>query len=289
MRQYHARMQKVLDYIDRHLDGDLSVETLSGVAAFSKYHFHRQFSGLFGISVHRYVQLARLKQASLRIAFREDQPITQIALDSGYEGPEAFSRAFKQRLGQTPGEFRKQPQWLPWCSAMEAVSNVRSTQMSADFSLDQVRIVDFPATRVAVLEHRGDPALLGDALRRFISWRKQVGLSPDRSATFNILHSDPETTAPEDYRIELCAATESPVHPNDAGVVEGLIPAGQCAELRLAGGCENLKQAVSFLYSEWLPLSGRQLRDTPVFVQRLNFSPDVPPSDQVILILLPLQ
>jgi AraC family transcriptional regulator len=289
-RHYHARMQKVLDHIDRHLDGDLSIETLSGVAAFSKYHFHRQFFELFGICVHRYVQLVRLKHASLCIAFREDYPITQIALNCGYEGPEAFSRAFKQRLGQTPTGFRKQPQWIPWRSALEPIDKTRKMHMKMKLSTDQVRIVDFPATRVAILEHRGDPALFGDTVKRFIAWRKLTGLTPDRSATFSILHTDPEITAPEDYRHQLCAAMESPVAENEAGVFEGLIPAGRCAELRVDGYYgKNLKPAFSFLYSEWLPGSGEQLRDFPIFVQRLNFSPEIPPDEKATLIFLPLR
>jgi AraC-like DNA-binding protein len=60
-------MRRGLDYIDRHLDGDLDLETVSGVAAFSKFHFHRQFTATFGLSVHRYVQLARMKRASHRL------------------------------------------------------------------------------------------------------------------------------------------------------------------------------------------------------------------------------
>ncbi len=48
---YDSRFRKVLEYIDSHLDDDLSVDHLSNVAAFSKYHFHRQLSELFGISV----------------------------------------------------------------------------------------------------------------------------------------------------------------------------------------------------------------------------------------------
>src|SRR3982074_2918465 len=43
LENYHGRMQRVLDHIDQHLDDDLGLEALSGVAAFSKYHFHRQF------------------------------------------------------------------------------------------------------------------------------------------------------------------------------------------------------------------------------------------------------
>ena len=47
--RYHARMQRVLDHVDAHLDENLSVERLSGVAAFSPFHFQRQFSALFGM------------------------------------------------------------------------------------------------------------------------------------------------------------------------------------------------------------------------------------------------
>lgn len=41
LQNYQDRMRRVLDYIDRHLDADLDLGTLSGVAAFSRFHFHR--------------------------------------------------------------------------------------------------------------------------------------------------------------------------------------------------------------------------------------------------------
>ena len=53
LQDYHARLQRVLDHVDRHLDNELDLETVSRVAAFSKFHFHRQFSATFGMSVHR--------------------------------------------------------------------------------------------------------------------------------------------------------------------------------------------------------------------------------------------
>ena len=40
VHNYHARMQQVLDYIDQHLDDDLDLNAVSGVAAFSKYQVH---------------------------------------------------------------------------------------------------------------------------------------------------------------------------------------------------------------------------------------------------------
>ena len=83
LQNYHARLQRVIDYIDQHLDGDLDLETVSRVAAFSKFHFHRQFTELFGISVYKYVQLNRLKRASYQLAYRDDSQIVAIALASG--------------------------------------------------------------------------------------------------------------------------------------------------------------------------------------------------------------
>ena len=64
LQNYHDRMKRALDHIDRHLDDQLDLEAVSAVAAFSKFHFHRQFTATFGLSVQRYVQLSRMKRAS---------------------------------------------------------------------------------------------------------------------------------------------------------------------------------------------------------------------------------
>jgi AraC family transcriptional regulator len=287
--RYHARMQRVLDHIDRHLDEDLSVEALSAVAAFSKHHFHRQFTALFGLTVHRYVQLVRLKRASCRLAFHAQSPVLQIALDSGYEGPEAFARAFKKTLGQTPSAFRAQPDWIPWRAACGPIDNARSRPMIPQPADDQVWIVETPDIAVAVMEHRGDPALTGDTVRRFIAWRQRAGLPPRSSATFNILQADPETAPPEAYRLDLCVATDRVPGGEDDGVRPGLIPGGRCATLRLTGAVDDLRPTVSFLYADWLPRSGEELRDFPVYVQRVRFFPDVPEHEAITDVFLPLK
>ncbi|GGC77162.1 AraC family transcriptional regulator [Undibacterium terreum] len=286
---YLARFRKVFDYIDAHLDGDLSVESLSAVAAFSKYHFHRQFSELFGVGVARYVQLCRLKRASYQLAFRDHQQIMDIALDSGYEGPEAFARAFKKSVGQTPSDFRKQPQWAPWYATYQSLSELRAEHMKTTYRADQVSITDVQETRVAVLEHHGDPLQLGDSIRQFIAWRKQNGLPPRISATFNILYNNPEEVAPEDYRLDLCAATDADIAANPYGIFAKTIPAGRCAVFRHTGSDDHLGSILSYLYSEWLPQSGEELRDFPLYLQRVRFFPDVPEQEAVLDIFIPLK
>lgn len=285
-QHYLARMGRVLDHIDAHLDADLGTEALARVAAFSPCHFHRQFAEFFGISVHRYVQLARLKRASLALAYRKDC-VFDIALDSGFGGPEVFARAFRQRIGQSPSEFRTGPDWAPWIAALAPLEQARSQHMTPTYTDADITILDFPATPVALIEHRGDPVAIGDTIRRFIDWRRANGLPPAKSATFNILHNDPESVPAKDYRLDLaCAASK--VAPNHAGAIEGLIPAGRCAVIRITGPGDNLRPAAHFLYADWLPRSGEDLRDFPMFAQRVKFFPDVPASEAVTDIFLPL-
>jgi AraC family transcriptional regulator len=289
IKHYHARLQRTLAYIDAHLDEELSVDTLSGVAAFSRFHFHRQFTALFGIGVARYVQLARLKRASYRLAFRDNDPVVEIALESGYEGPEAFARAFKQRFGQSPSDFRNDPQLTSWHATYQALSETRTAHMKREWKHDDVRIVDFKETRVAAMEHRGDPATIWETVRRFIAWRKQTGIVPKVSATFQLLYDDPATTPPAEFRCDLCAATERDIMPNDAGMVVKTIPGGRCAVLRFTGSDDGLGDAAMFLYRDWLPNSGEETRDFPLYCQRLSFFPDVPEHEAVMDIFLALK
>jgi AraC family transcriptional regulator len=171
---YRERFNKVFEYIEQHLDEALSVEQLSQIAHFSKYHFHRQFSEYGGISVIRYIQLMRLKRASYQLVF-STYPITEIALNAVFENPESFSRAFKCTFGQTPSEFRKQPKWQPWTERYQFPTRDRKMNI-------EINISNFKQTKIAVLEHRGAPTLVNDSVKIFIDWRKSSGLSPVKTS-----------------------------------------------------------------------------------------------------------
>jgi AraC family transcriptional regulator len=289
LENYHARMQRVLDHIDRHLDDDLDLDALSGVAAFSKFHFHRQFMAVFGLSVHRYVQLARMKRASYRLAYRDDESVTDIAMDAGYDAPDAFARAFRQRIGQSPSSFRKSPDWEPWHSAFGPLDNARSKRMQTNFTPDDVTIRDVAPTKVAIMEHRGDPATLGATIQRFITWRRAAGLHPKNSPTFNVWRSERRPASPADYSVDLCAGTDRPIEANGEQIKAGVIPGGRCAVLRVVGYTDNLEPAALYLYRNWLPASGEETRDFPIYCQRLSFFPEVSEHEAVAEVFLPLK
>lgn len=279
-RVYARRFRRVLGFIDKHLDEELSLERLSKLAHSSPYHFHRQFSAFFGMPLHRMIRLLRLKRASLQLVFEPARRITDIALDAGFSNAESFARAFRQETGQSPSAFRSAPQWAHWQVRFAPPSTEEYHEM-------QVELIEFPDTPVALLAHHGPEQEVYKTTQRFIAWRQYAGLGPESGATYGIHHSDPLTTLPEDYRMDLALSVRAPAADNDFGVVNGLIPGGRCARIRHLGSRSYIA-AADWLYREWLPQSGEQLRDFPMYFHYVNVGPGVREPDMITDVYLPL-
>jgi AraC family transcriptional regulator len=104
-RLEHARMRRVLDYIDQHLERDMTVTDLAQVAHLSEFHFARVFATTMGMPPQRYVSQQRLTAAKKMIAAGK-LPLSEIAFRSGFSSQASFTRAFRRATSMTPGEFR---------------------------------------------------------------------------------------------------------------------------------------------------------------------------------------
>ncbi len=151
-----------------------------------------------------------------------------------------------------------------------------------------VRIVEFPETKVAAVEHRGAPHREHETARRLIEWRLEHRLSPERHRTFGIHYTDPRTTPPTDHRVDFAVSYEHEVAPNAQGVIPKVIPGGRCAATRHLGSRENISAAV-YLYDVWFPQSGESLRDFPIFFHYVNVGPNVREHEMVTDVYLPLR
>lgn len=274
-------MQGILDYIDQHLESRLDLETLARQAHFSSFHFHRQFRAYSGYTLSRLVQLLRLKKASRILALNRSRRISEVALDCGFESPESFSRSFRKVLELSPSAFRQNPDWSRWVSLFRMPTLPRRTPMN-------VKIVDFPETMIAVLEHHGPEPQIYRTVQKFIEWRQANGIGPDQGETYSLHYSDPLSTLPEDYRQDIAVSVRAPVAPNPQGVVNKIIPAGRCALLRYRGSREYIP-AADYLYAEWLPASGEELRDFPFFFHYVNVGPDIRDSAMITDLYLPIR
>ncbi|MBJ3783659.1 AraC family transcriptional regulator [Devosia sediminis] len=287
---YFARMRRALDHIDQHLDDDLDLDRVSAVAAFSKFHFHRQFAATFGVTLHRYVQLARMQRAASGLVAADGPSVTEIAMDAGYDAPEAFARAFRQRVGSSPSSFRDAPDWDSWLAAFRPLDNARTRLMQIIFESGDVTITTLDPIPVAMLEHRGDRANLPRTFDTYRQWRQAAGLSAERNPTYMVFRSEREPAVPEDYSMDLCVGTDLPVAADDAVMKAGTIPGGRCAVLRYPGQTKNLEPAALYLYRDWLPQSGEEARDFPMFSKRyLALLPGAGVHEAVTEVYLPLK
>lgn len=151
----------------------------------------------------------------------------------------------------------------------------------------EVTIVQFPATRVAAIEHRGPPALEHATARQLIAWRIEQGLSLERHRSYGVHYTDPRTTPPAEHRVDFCVATDAAVPPNPHGIVAKRIPGGRCALARHLGARAHIP-AAAYLYETWLPGSGEALRDFPIFFHYVNVGPGVREEEMITDVYLPL-
>lgn len=105
-QDHHERINSVQRYIRDHLDEPLSRDVLAFVAGFSVPHLHRVFSVCTGESIARHIRRVRLERAGRKLRMGAVD-ITEVALAAGYHTHAAFSKAFKQRYGLSPREFRQ--------------------------------------------------------------------------------------------------------------------------------------------------------------------------------------
>lgn len=92
-------------FIDEHITDPLSLEQMALQTGISKYHFIRVFKSVFGVSPYQYQKRKRLAYA--RQDLMNGHEILTTALHYGFPDAAAFSKAFRQMFGRTPGSIRK--------------------------------------------------------------------------------------------------------------------------------------------------------------------------------------
>ena len=102
---YRKSLEQAVIYIEANLREDIRVEEVAKAAGYSYYHLNRQFYSLLGETIGSYIKKRRLADGAKRLLYT-DERIIDIAIDSGFESSEAFSRAFKAVYRVSPQLYR---------------------------------------------------------------------------------------------------------------------------------------------------------------------------------------
>jgi len=100
-----ARITRAVRSLEHEPEQPGTVQRLAAEAGLSPFHFLRTFEQVTGVTPHRYVRRARLRQAATRL-LTERSNILDVALNSGFGDLCNFNRAFRGEFGLSPRQFR---------------------------------------------------------------------------------------------------------------------------------------------------------------------------------------
>lgn len=100
------KMEQILEYIDEHLDDNLTVERLAEYSDYSFYHFCHAFSSYTGIPAATYLRRRRMALAAKDLL--SGRKSSDVAAARGFDTSSGFAKAFRKHYGMSPTEYRKE-------------------------------------------------------------------------------------------------------------------------------------------------------------------------------------
>lgn len=116
-------IKKTIDYIETHLDSQLSLDEIAKEAGYSKFHLNRMFLECVGCTIYKYIQMRRLTVAAEKLV-DTNQPIVEIAYEANYSSQQSFTYAFRQLYGYPPQEYRAMRVHISKFNKFELKSNL---------------------------------------------------------------------------------------------------------------------------------------------------------------------
>lgn len=101
-------VQRMQEYIEAHLDEDLSLEQLAQAAMYSPWYAYRLFRAHTGLTVSDYIRKLRLSRSAQRLK-RGDAHVADAACALGFGSADGFTRAFRREFGCNPAQYARQP------------------------------------------------------------------------------------------------------------------------------------------------------------------------------------
>ncbi|MFT5875482.1 MAG: AraC-like DNA-binding protein/mannose-6-phosphate isomerase-like protein (cupin superfamily) [Clostridium sp.] len=103
--EYDESIGAILDYINKNISRELSIDNLAGRFYMSRYYLMHKFKKQTGYTIHNYILQKRLIMSNLLI--KKGKTLTQACAECGFEDYSSFFRAFKKRFGVSPKNYKK--------------------------------------------------------------------------------------------------------------------------------------------------------------------------------------
>ncbi|UCD70592.1 MAG: AraC family transcriptional regulator [Syntrophobacterales bacterium] len=315
--EYISRINRVIDYIEKNIDKDLSLKTIADVAYFSQFHFHRIFRAMVGETVNQFIQRVRVEKAASLLISNPKKSITEIAFDCGFSGSSAFARAFRETFHMSASEWRSeghlQDRKIRETNSKESqtVGKIRKDFDVSSYYIDgeiqnqiwrikmkekgqiQVEVNVMPELHVAYVRHigpyKGNSELFGKLFEKLMKWAAPRGLLRfPETKVLVVYHDDPNITDEDKLRTSACI-TVSEDTPVEGEVGKMTIPGGKFAVARFEIANDEFEEAWNMFMGGWLPESGYQPDDRLCYELYHNNHKEHPEKKHIVDICVPVK
>ena len=267
---WRARIDRGVDHVQRHPDGDLRLETLAALACFSPFHFHRIFKTVTGETLGGFIGRIRLEKAARRMMAQPGTALLTIALECGFESASGFSRAFRRRFGIAPSRWDRVTPLKERNLGKEAghfpVYTVDELAAADGEGRFETAFFHYPRQRLAVIRVENAYSAF-DRIRaahdRLAAWYGEAVAPVTGMMLYGMSHDDPEITPLEQCRFDWAAVVPEAISVAAAGIRFREMPACTVAAVRARGDVQVLDRAWQYLWRFSLPRSGFEPIDLP--------------------------
>lgn len=256
---YIQSINRASHYIATHLDETIDVKTLAGVANLSDFHFCRIFKAIKGEPPIAFIARIRIETAAQLLRY-SSLTIEEIAYNIGYESPASLSKAFKNRYGISPTQYRTD----------KNIYIMKREVINENLALKAPKLITLEDKNLIYVSLMGEYGSLNynDVYQRLWGVVKSQKLFTKGIESLCISYDDPKVTEANQQRSDVCLTIHKPAKPQD-GVSCKTLAGGKYAMFAYQGPYENLA-AVYDEAMRWLVNSEYELRDEPMFEKYLN-------------------
>lgn len=271
--EYDKAVNRVVDYINRHLFESPDLKRLSEIANISEFHFHRIFKAIIGENIGEYINRLRLEYIAEHLQMTR-HTLDEIAAKTGYGNKYALSKAFKKHFGMSPSLFRSQPK--------DSAHNFFAEDSRKTIALEPVikRIIQKKLIYIRIIDWYGSPESYAIAWAKLGRFAKEKDLLNKNTEFIGLAFDNPTITLPENCRFYACITTSKEISPEGPFGLQ-TIKGGLYAVFTLKGAYEGLMDMYYNIFIKWLPNSGYALNGGGCFEKYLN-SPDHVPAEKLL-------
>ncbi|MEZ0454168.1 GyrI-like domain-containing protein [Sphingobacterium thalpophilum] len=214
MNDFHLiQLNKVLDFIDKNLDEDLTLNKIADVGNYSPFHFHRLFKAYVNEPLNEYIARKRIEKIASLLIREKSKKISELSFLYGFSSNSALTKTFKRIYNISPSAFRRLSS-----SQYDKIINSKNGQKS--LKIEQyichinnlknwikmnanVIVKEINPLKMVYVSHIGVQGL-DSSFYKIIDWvRKKELVSENEIDIVRIYHDSFKITPPDKVRMEI--------------------------------------------------------------------------------------